>query len=152
MAVTAIINSKPPAPLWLRELASARTSYEEELGWPAHMEVTHRRLTVEVGGVLAAVSMPVPLGSDVLAELRLMMLTGPVLVSPGDRWTFLTAAPAHSSPVLCPSLGAAGVRNVPHGTTIVLPCDLGSVEWIVEPSRSLPPWYTVVGAARRVLG
>ena len=149
--MTAIINSKPPAPLWLRELASARTSYEERLGWPAHMEVTRRRLTVEVGGVLAAVTMPVPLASDVLAELRLMMLTGPVLVSPGDRWTFLTAAPTGAS-VLCPELRAAGVYDVPRGTTVALPCDLGSVEWIVEPSRSLPPWYTVIGAARRVLG
>lgn len=152
MVMTIIVNTKPPAPLWLRELAAARTAYEERLGWPVAMEVSKRRLVVRVGTSIDAIVMPSSTGASVLGQLRMMMLSGPVLATPDGRWTFLTQACLRERPELPVALGVAQVRNLRRGSAVMLPTDLASGDWISEPRYSLPPWSTVVGTARKVLG
>lgn len=146
-----IINTKPPAPLWLRELASARTAYEERLGWPVTMEVSRRRLVLHVGPALGAITTTPTTGRRVLAELRAAGLAGPVLAPAGGRWTFLTGPSLHQQPVMPIALSAAGVHTVPRGKTVTLPSDLLAADWVAAPTHSLPPWSTVIRSARRVL-
>lgn len=56
-------------PEWLRELAAARTRYQELLGGPVLRRWAACR-TVPVGMALDGLTMPAPLGARVLAELR----------------------------------------------------------------------------------
>ncbi|WP_020663616.1 hypothetical protein [Amycolatopsis benzoatilytica] len=151
-------TSTPAAPQWLRDLAAARTQYEELLGWPVTIDVTPRRLAVAVGQALDAVTMPATLGASVLAELQISMLAGPVIADPGGGtwWTFLTAPAARSRPDLPAELHARKVHLTPRGAHVIVPKHIGdgeSSQWISppQPHRDLPPWSVVIGATRRVV-
>lgn len=143
-----------PAPEWLRNLVGARNHYEEDLGWPATIEVEPHRVVIATGAVLDAVVMPVVVAQPVLRELRIMLQMGPVITSPGvDGWTFLTA-PAAVRPITLPSdLTAMRVHGLLAGSPVTLPSETGSPYWIEPPRRRrcLPPWSVVVGTTRQVI-
>lgn len=147
-----------PAPAWLRELAHARATYEELLGWPVSVQVGTRVLTMAIGQTLDAVSMPANLGAQVRGELGIAMLSGPVVADPdGKRWTFLTKPLDRLRPNIAADLSHVQVEVVPHGSHVVLPTDPHTQSgqlwrWIDPPSpgRSLPPAYAVIGMTRRL--
>jgi hypothetical protein len=143
-----------PAPDWLRNLVGARTHYEENLGWPATIEVEPHRVVIATGSVLDAVVMPVDMAESVLLELRIALQVGPVITTPGvASWTFLTA-PAQTRPGVLPAeLSAADVHGISGGTRVTLPSETGSPYWVEPPRRRhcLPPWPVVVGTTRRVV-
>lgn len=96
-----------PAPDWLRNLVGARNHYEENLGWPATIDVEPHRVVIATGSVLDAVVMPVGVAEAVLLELRIALQAGPVISTPGvDQWTFLTA-PAPVRPAALPATRSA---------------------------------------------
>ncbi|MDQ3576906.1 MAG: hypothetical protein M3443_04750 [Actinomycetota bacterium] len=158
MTVTTNPISAPTAQVWLRELAAARTAYEERLGWPVSMEVTARCLTLGAGQIVDALTVPTPLAAQAQTELEVMMLAGPVIASPdGGSWTLLTDL-ATDVPHVPPDLDAAGVHAARRGEWLVLPPDLTAAlqegwHWIAPPPGRLPlpPWSVVVGATRRAL-
>jgi len=143
-----------PAPDWLRNLVGARNHYEENLGWPATIDVEPHRVVIATGSVLDAVVMPVGVAEAVLLELRIALQAGPVITTPGvDQWTFLTA-PAPVRPAVLPAeLRAMRVRGLAPGTPVTLPSETGSPYWIEPPRRRhcLPPWPVVVATTRRVV-
>jgi hypothetical protein len=144
------------APEWLRELATAKTVYEEQWGWPVSVDVAQRRLIVPVGQALDAVTTPAPLGKCIQAALRIMMLAGPVVASPGSQWlTFLTEPATGPSPVLHSTLHRLKVHPIPFGAHAIIPTHLdgtGTWQWahLPPPRRPLPPWAVVIGAARKI--
>lgn len=149
--------STPAAPQWLRDLVTARTHYEELLGWPVTVDIEPRRLALAVGQEVDAVTMPTALGQVVLAELRITMLVGPVIADPGGAWwTFLTAPATASRPDIPAELHARKVRLTPRGAQVIIPnltnCEASS-RWITLPlpRHPLPPWSVVIGATRRVV-
>lgn len=158
MTVTTNPISAPTAQVWLRELAAARTAYEERLGWPVSLDVTARSLILGAGRIVDALTVPTPLAGLAQAELEVMMLAGPVIASPdGGSWTLLTDL-ATDVPHVPPDLDAAGVHAVLRGEWLVLPPDLTATRqegwhWIAPPPRRrpLPAWSVVVGATRRAL-
>ncbi len=144
------------APEWLRELAAARTHYEEMFGWPVAIEIEQQVLAVPAGGVLDAVTMPATLGGKVLTELQLMMLVGPVIATPDNAsWTFFTQpvlGPARDVPA---DLHYLQVHLIPQGTHVVIPTHIDSdsgLRWIKhpQPHRPSPPWSVIIDIARRV--
>lgn len=147
-----------PAPMWLRELAHGRATYEELLGWPVSVQVGTRVLIVAIGQVLEAVSMPASLGAHVRAELGIAMLSGPVVADPdGKRWTFLTKPLDRLRPTIAADLSHLQVDVAPHGSHVVVPTDPNTTSgplwrWLEPPSpaRSLPPAYAVIGVTRRL--
>lgn len=151
------LTATHPAPDWLRELATARTRYEELLGWPVCMDVQSRCVAVSVGTVLDAVTMPTTLGEKVRAELGFAMAAGPVATDPeGDRWTFLTQ-PAAARRDIPAELRELEVHAAPHGTPVVIPTRLEHADdrgwrWVElpYPRQSLPQWSVVLGATRRI--
>jgi hypothetical protein len=112
------------------------------------------------GLVADAVTMPAALGRLVLGDLRIAMLSGPVVAEPsGLLWMFLTA-PIRDSACQPTGGAAAGelsrldVKLVPTGTYVVLPRHLGEATaspWIEGPTpqRGLPPLPAVIATARR---
>ena len=144
------------APQWLRDLVTARTYYEELLGWPVIVDVEPRRLAVTVGQVLDAITIPTTLSASVLAELQITMLAGPVIAGPGDAWwTFLTAPAAASRPDISADLHARKVHLAPRGAHVIIPnptAGKGLPQWIAppRPHHPLPPWSVAIGATRRV--
>lgn len=154
--------STETAPHWLRELTSAQTYYIEQWGWPVDVEVRQHRLTVAVGDILDAITMPAALGRSVLADLKVAMLAGPIVAGPStDRWTFFTQPTQVSQTVVPPDPRLAWVRLLPRGGRVVLPTDnnhpdenLGEAwSWIRPPQypRVLPASAAVVATARRVV-
>lgn len=145
------------APQWLHDLVTARTHYEELLGWPVTVDVEPRRLVMAVGRELDAVTMPSALGQAVLAELQVTMLAGPVIADPGGGWwTFLTAPNTASQPDISTELRVGKVHLTPRGARVVVPSliDCGtSPRWINRPPprRPLPTWSVVIGMTRRVV-
>jgi hypothetical protein len=150
-------TTTPSAPQWLRDLVAARTHYEELLGWPVTVDVQSRRLAMAVGQVLDAITMPATLGASVLAELRITMLSGPVIADLGGAWwTFLTAPATKSRPDIPAELHALKVHPIPRGAHVIIPnptAVAGLSRWIESPlpRRPLPPWSVVIGATRRVV-
>ncbi|HEU5472409.1 MAG TPA: hypothetical protein VFV67_17285 [Actinophytocola sp.] len=131
-----ISEATAPAPGWLRELADARSSYQESFGWPVSVQVGARHLVVALGRVLNAVSMPAGLGARVLDRL-----TGPVPIfaSPdGTRWTFLVGpgTPANSTI-------SGDVELAPPGSHVAIPVN-PSERWVEPPRRALPPARSVL--------
>lgn len=144
------------APEWLRELAAARTHYEEMFGWPVAIKVEQQVLVAPVGGVLDAVTMPATLGDKVLADLQLMMRAGPVIATPDNSsWMFFTQpaiGPARDMPA---ELRQLQVHPIPKGTHVVIPTHIDSdsgLRWIKQPQphRPSPPWSVIIGLACRV--
>lgn len=144
------------APEWLRELAAARTHYEEMFGWPVAIKVEQQVLAAPVGRVLDAVTMPAALGDKVLADLQLMLLVGPIVATPDNSsWMFFTepaTGPARDVPV---ELRHLQVDLIPKDTHVVIPTHIDSdtgLRWIKQPQphRPPPPWSVVIGIARRV--
>ncbi|MGH3904427.1 MAG: hypothetical protein ACRDTE_09590 [Pseudonocardiaceae bacterium] len=144
------------APEWLRELAAARTHYEEMFGWPVTIKVEQQVLAAPAGGVLDVVTMPATLGGEVLTELQLMMLVGPVIATPDNAsWMFFTqpvTGPARDVPA---ELRHLQVHVISQGTHVVIPTHIDSdngLRWIKQPqpNRPLPPWSVVIHIARRV--
>lgn len=143
------------APEWLRELAAARTHYEEMFGWPVAINVEQRVLAAPVGGVLDAVTMPATLGGTVLAEFQLMMLVGPVIATPANAsWMFFTQPVIGSARDVPAELRDLQVQLVPKGTHVVIPTQVDSdsgLRWIRQPQphRPSPSWSVISGIARR---
>ncbi len=152
------LTATHPAPDWLRELATARTRYEELLGWPVCMDVLSQCVAVPVGTVLDTVTMPATLAQKVRVELGFTMPAGPVAADPdGDWWTFLTepaTAARHDIPA---ELRELEVHTARHGAHVVIPTRLDGTDdrgwrWVElpHPHQSLPPWSAVLGATRRI--
>lgn len=146
------VSRSRPAPQWLRDLAAARVYYEERLGWPVTIEVARRRLTVALGRVVDAITMPAVLAVQVHTRLGIALQSGPVIAhTEGGRWTFLTQPVAPGW--LVDDLVANGVRHDGLGTCTVLPVDRADGwRWITEPrpNQQLPSPYAVVATVRRV--
>ena len=152
------LTATHPAPDWLRELATARTRYEELLGWPVCMDVLSQCVAVPVGTVLDTVTMPAILAQKVRVELGFTMPAGPVAADPdGDWWTFLTepaTAARHDIPA---ELRELEVHTARHGAHVVIPTRLDGTDdrgwrWVElpHPHQSLPPWSAVLGATHRI--
>jgi hypothetical protein len=152
------LTATHPAPDWLRELATARTRYEELLGWPVCMDVLSQCVAVPVGMVLDTVTMPAILAQKVRVELGFTTPAGPVAADPdGDWWTFLTepaTAARHDIPA---ELRELEVHTARHGAHVVIPTRLDGTDdrgwrWVElpHPHQSLPPWSAVLGATRRI--
>lgn len=139
----------------MRDLAAARSDYEEQLGWPVRIDVDPGRLLMPTGSVTDVLVMPAALGRQVLAELRISMLAGPVTAEPGGRrWTFFTAPAAHCRDELAGELSHLDVQVLPAGALVTLPLTLdgaGAHPWVSRPvgPRRLPPWSAVVSTTRR---
>jgi hypothetical protein len=148
-----------PAPLWLREMAQGRASYEELLGWPVSLQVRTRNLVVAVGHVLDAVSMPAALGVSVKNDLGPMFSAAPIVADPdGDRWTFLTRPVRAMRPDIVSGLAAWQVDLAPRGSHVTIPVSMTcstarAWRWIQRPvpHYALPPARDVVETARRVM-
>lgn len=144
------------APEWLRELATARTHYEELFGWPVVIEVQQRRLAAPLGGVLSAVTMPATLGEKVLTDLRLMLSAGPVATEPDeDRWVFFTQPVAGPHRDMPAQLEFPPVHFIAGGMYMAVPTQLDSdsaLRWIEQPQprRPLPSWSVLTDATLRV--
>jgi hypothetical protein len=143
------------APEWLRELAGSRCHYIELLGWPVEMEIGERRIVVAVGNALHTITMPASLASQVLCELQICMLAGPVVEGPNTDWTFFTAPPETADPLVPDDLRPMGVRSACPGSRVVLPPNQEGHDhdrWVVQPQSHpvLPPWSAVIATARRV--
>ena len=152
------LTATHPAPDWLRELATARTRYEELLGWPVCMDVLSQCVAVPVGMVLDTVTMPAILAQKVRVELGFTMPAGPVAADPdGDWWTFLTepaTAARHDIPA---ELRELEVHTARHGAHVVIPTRLDGTDdrgwrWVElpHPHQSLPPWSALLGATHRI--
>ena len=152
------LTATHPAPDWLRELATARTRYEELLGWPVCMDVLSQCVAVPVGTVLDTVTMPAILAQKVRVELGFTMPAGPVAADPdGDWWTFLTepaTAARHDIPA---ELRELEVHTARHGAHVVIPTRLDGADdrgwrWVElpHPHQSLPPWSALLGATHRI--
>lgn len=147
------------APAWLSDLTKARNDYEELFGWPVALHVTARRLTIPVGQLFDAMSMPAALGASVQRQLRIMLQDGPVIVQQRTGWlTFLTGLSASIEPPLPADLDRAGVKLIARGGHVVLPTacvgsESGEVRWFnpPRPRRTPPPWSVVIGASRWVV-
>jgi hypothetical protein len=142
-----------PAPEWLRDLVAARVYYEERLGWPVTVQVAERRLSVALGRVVDAITMPAGLAVQVHTRLGIALQTGPVIAhTEGGRWTFLTQPVAPGQ--LVADLVEQGVHHVGGGAYTVLPVDQADRgwRWITEPrpNQTLPSPYAVVAMVRRV--
>jgi hypothetical protein len=144
------------APEWLRELAAARTRYEEMFGWPVAIEVEQQVVAAPVGGVLDAVTMPATLGGAVLTDLQLMMRVAPVIATPDNAsWMFFihpVTGPARDVPA---ELRDLQVHLIPKGAHVVVPTRIGSdsgLRWIKQPQphHPLPLWSVVLGVIRRI--
>ena len=158
------LTTTHPAPDWLRELATARTRYEELLGWPVCMDVQSRCVAVPVGMVLDTITMPATLGEKVRAELGFPVPAGPVATAPdGDRWTFLTQPAAAARRAIPAELRELDVDTAGDGAHVAIPTWLDSPtrlddtgdrgwRWVERPHprQSLPPWSVVLGATRRI--
>ncbi len=118
------------------------THYEELPGWPVRLQVQQRRLTVPVGTALDALTMPATLGDKVLAELRIMMLPGPVATGPGDDWWTFLSHPATASCLGIPAaLRRLRVHPAPQGTPGIIPTHVGGDDhsrwrWSNHPTRA----------------
>jgi hypothetical protein len=154
-----VMNTPPlcgGAPEWLRELAAARTHYEEMFGWPVTIKVEQQVVAAPVGRVLDVVTMPAPLGGRVLAELQLMMLVGPVIAAPDDSsWMFFTEPVIGAARDVPAELRHLQVHLMPEGAHVVIPTRIDShsgLRWIKQPQphRPSPPWSVISGIARRV--
>ncbi|MGH4023428.1 MAG: hypothetical protein ACRDRV_02470 [Pseudonocardiaceae bacterium] len=139
------MNTQPVcggAPEWLRELAAARTRYEEMFGWPVAIKVEQQVLVFPVGGVLDAVTMPAALGDKVLSELQLMMRAGPVIVtSDNSSWMFFTQPAIGPARDVWAELRHLQVHLVPKGTHVVIPTQIdsdGGLRWIRRPQPHRP--------------
>ncbi|RZS44858.1 hypothetical protein EV193_101738 [Herbihabitans rhizosphaerae] len=148
-----------PAPSWLRELADARSVYEETLGWPVSLQVGRRSLVVAAGEVLDAVAMPASLGARVRRELEMMMLDGPIIANPdGTRWTFLMQPVGGIRGDVATELLDLGVHLAPDNAYVVIPTNSVAAgntwRWVAKPdaARALPSAYAVVGVVRRLTG
>jgi hypothetical protein len=157
-SIMSLTKTSAPAPAWLRNLATARASYQELLGWPVSMQVSQQNLVVEVGSALVAVAMPAGLGARVRAQLGVSFISAAIIANAeGTRWTFLAAPGTATRPPSAEELLSVGVQFAPHGSYVVIPTSLkmsaGRVErWIdcPHPNRALPPVCAVAELARRL--
>lgn len=141
----------------LRELAQARTRYEERLGWPVTIDVRLGRLVMMTGPIADAVTMPASLGRLVLADLRIAMFGGPVVADPSGRsWMFFTAPFGTFEPTeeVAEELSQLDIALMPPETYVVVPTHLDGANpwpWIEQPrsGRDLPPVAAVIATARR---
>jgi hypothetical protein len=149
-------TARPTAPPWLRDLADARTYYEETFGWPVILDIEPHRIVIPAGDVLDAITMSAGLGEAVLTELRIEMLAGPVITdASGEWWTFLTMPVIPPRPDVPSDLRGLGVAAVPPGDHVIVPNRdgaAGSPRWIERPRRRhcLQPRSVVIGTTRRV--
>lgn len=147
-----------PAPSWLRELSTARATYEELLGWPVSIQVSTRDLVAVVGATLGAIGMPARLGAQVRQELGFAMLCGPIVADPGGTfWTFVTRPVGLPRPDVADDLDAVRVHVAARGESVEIPCDtrgsaIGGWRWVERPvpNRPLPPGSAVVSIVRRL--
>jgi hypothetical protein len=138
----------------LRELAAARTWYEERFGWQVTVEVAGARLVMELGDRMDAVAMSKPLGRRVLTELRITMLAGPVLADATARWWMFLTQPAAGIGWSVKQLRGLDVHPVPRGSRVVVPSEISETPqwpWIERPRalHRLPPWAAVIATVRR---
>ena len=147
-----------PAPTWLRDLAQARATYEETLGWPVTIQVGRRDLVVPVAGPLAAIGMPAPLGAAVRQALTIALLPAPIVADPtATWWTFLTRPVISLRIDVAHDLAALRVRIFPRNTPIELPLSLTTStpttrHWVEPPTPThpLPPGSAVIAMVRRL--
>jgi hypothetical protein len=140
----------------LRELAAARTGYEERYGWQVGIEVDQARLVLRIGEQVGAIVMPSELGALVLADLRIALQAGPVLADSARLWWLFVTRPAdRSAPKYPTELRYLGVQLLPNGSRVVVPCEFDGktgCPWVERPRRTaqLPPWAAVLAVTRRV--
>jgi hypothetical protein len=140
-------------PKWLRDLVSARTSYEELFGWPVSVRVAERQVVIAIGPVVDAVTMPAGLGASVQAQLAIAMLAGPVLLNPdGQHWTFLVQPAPGFRGDFGEVVAEHGVWREAAGTHIAIPALGSAVRWAAppRPNRTLPSIYAVAAVTRRM--
>jgi hypothetical protein len=146
---------------------------------PAFVDHKSRRILLPISGIVGAVTMPIALGHQVLAGLRVRLQSGPVVEHlRSQRWIFLTG-PGHA---LADSMNADLLRlrpSVPSlrdpgsyqlltellklGTSIASPGDyvvlpspqdeqLGRQHWVhnLKPLSDLPPQSAVIATTRAV--
>lgn len=126
--------------------------YRTTLGWPVDGDALGAYL--DLGEHVGGLRMRAGLGAEVQWWLRLRMLAGPVLATPGKRteWTFLTQ----------PMTDEQRRRPLPPGVEpvharVLLPTDLTDRSvafWATAPDPvhpALPLFSSVVGAVRSVL-
>ncbi len=128
------------------------SEYRSVLRWPVDGDAHHAYL--ELGEKVSGLRMRAGLGAEVQWWLRLRMLAGPVLATPGKRteWTFLTQ----------PVTDEQRRRPLPPGVEqvaarVMLPTpdtDRATAHWATAPDLehpALPLFSSVVGAVRSVL-
>lgn len=154
-----LASGNPNRTSLLRRLAEARTNYEERLGWPVTIDVKPGRLLMLTGPIADVITMPAALGRLVLADLRIAMLSGPVVADPTGLWWMFFTEPVRDrqdelAGELADELTRLEVAHVPSGTYVVIPTNLDGPNtwpWMEhpKPSRPMPPWQAVVATARR---
>lgn len=153
-SIPAQVTRSRPAPDWLRDLMTACAHYEERFGWPVTVQVAERRLAIELGKVLDAVTMPAALGARVHTQLGIAMLAGPVIGhADGGRWTFLTQPVAPPVENVMENLAEHDVRYAGAGSLTVLPSRPDQEwRWVAEPRphQLLPPPSAVAATVRRL--
>lgn len=126
--------------------------YRAALGWP--VDGDSHSAYLDLGGQVGGLRMRAGLGAEVQWWLRLRMLAGPVLATPGKRteWTFLTqATPDEQRRRPLPP----GVEPVTSRVLLPTPdTDRAVAHWATAPDLAhpaLPLFSSVVGAVRSVL-
>lgn len=132
--------------------------------WLPERVITNEELAASLGVTAAwiehrtgVVERRVADAADVIAQLRIAMLSGPVIASAdGGWWTFLTEPAAGSRPTVAAELWAHNVRLTPRGAHVIIPAPAGGdglPRWLEAPQarRPLPPWPAVIATTRRVV-
>ncbi len=127
--------------------------YRDLLHWP--ITTLGDRFVVHAGDVVCAADLPLGLGGEVQASLRLRMLDGPVIAVPGKqlRWVLLAAPTSPATPVQPQPVPGVDLHVVTHGPIALPPTatPYGPLRWVVPPSLPrpwLPPLTAVIGAVR----
>ncbi len=128
------------------------SDYRINLGWPVDGDA--HNLYLDLGDQVSALRMRAGFGAEVQWWLRLHMLSGPVLATPGTRteWIFLTHALVTDQQRRPLPPGVEPVR-----ARVLLPTadtDRSVAYWATPPDTahpSLPLYSSVVGAVRSVL-
>ncbi len=122
---------------------------------PTTIDPYSKQIVMRVGGVAGAVTMPVRIGREVLAALRIRMLAGPVVEHPqGLRWTFITGPSHWIGDGARADLTRAGASIANPGNIVVLPTFDervgGDWRWVRRPAASwdFPPQSAVISTVR----
>ena len=140
-------------------LSRLSSYYQQLFGWPTTVDFDAGEVNLQLGDVVDALILRAGFAAEVDSFLVRHMFHAPIVVVPGVRneWIFLTGPRTAMRPKTLADLVRIQVGWRRRNESIPLPEIDGPVEglrWMRRPGpgMELPPWSTVVCAARRSSG